>query len=272
MAVPNQQTPRPRALVTGASSGIGRVFARRLACDGSDLILVGRREERLTELSRQIEKDGASAEVIVADLGTPHGLAAVEGRAAAGDLTMLINNAGFQTYVPFVELDPERAEAQISVHVTAIVRLSRAALPGMIARRSGAIVNVSSMLAFSAGMDQPFLPKRATYAATKAFVNAFTETLASELVGTGVKVQALCPAVVRTEFHDVDGKPVLRPNVPIMEPEDVVEASLAALALGDVICSPALTDRGLLDREREARHAVFNSGRGAVLSTRYGKR
>jgi short-subunit dehydrogenase len=111
MAVPNQQTPRPRALVTGASSGIGRVFARRLACDGSDLILVGRREERLTELSRQIEKDGASAEVIVADLGTPHGLAAVEGRAAAGDLAMLINNAGFQTYAPFVELDPERAEA-----------------------------------------------------------------------------------------------------------------------------------------------------------------
>jgi CrcB-like protein, Camphor Resistance (CrcB) len=84
-----------------------------------------------------------------------------------------------------------------------------------------------------------------------------------ELVGTGVKVQALCPAVVRTEFHDVDGKPILRPNVPVMEPEDVVNASLAGLALGDVICSPALTDRGLLDNERQARHALFGGGRGA---------
>src|ERR1019366_2505735 len=104
---------------------------------------------------------------------------------------MLINNAGFQTYMPFVELDPDYAEAQIRVQVTAVVRLSRAVLQGMLARRSGAIVNVSSMLAFSAGMDRPFLPKRAAYAATKAFINAFTETLSTELAGTGVQVQAL---------------------------------------------------------------------------------
>ena len=234
-----------------------------LASDGFDLILVARRQERLTELAHQIEKDGARAEVVVADLATPEGLAAVEQRAAAGDVTMLVNNAGFQNYMPFVELDPDLAEAQICVQVTAIVRLSRAVLPAMLARQDGAIVNVSSMLAFSAGMDQPFLPKRATYAATKAFINSFTETLSSELAGTNVKVQALCPAVVRTEFHDVDGKPVLRPNVPVMEPEDVVEASLAGLALGDVICSPALVDRGLLDRERKARHAVFGGGRAA---------
>ncbi len=263
------QTPRPRALVTGASSGIGRVFAQRLARDGSDLILVARRQERLTELARQVEKDGATAEVIVADLATPEGLAAVERRVAAGDLTILVNNAGFQTYMPLVELNPDRAEAQIYVHVTAVVRLSRAALPGMLARGAGAIVNVSSMLAFSAGVDKAFLPKRATYVGTKAFINAFSEQLASELAGTGVKVQALCPAVVRTEFHDVDGKPVLRPKVPVMEPEDVVEASLAALALGDVICSPALDDRGLADREREARYALFDVGRGAELSLRY---
>ena len=166
-------------------------------------------------------------------------------------MSMLVNSAGFQTYMPFVELDPDLAEAQIRVQVTAILRLSRAVLPAMLARNAGAIVNVSSMLAFSAGMDQPFLPKRATYAATKAFVNSFTETLSSELVGTGVKVQALCPAVVRTEFHDIDGKPVLRPNVPVMEPEDVVEASLTGLTLGDVICSPALADRGFLDHERQ---------------------
>ncbi len=89
-------------------------------------------------------------------------------------------------------------------------------------------------------MTEAFLPKRANYAATKAFVNAFTEILASEVSGTGVRVQALCPGVVRTEFHDVDGEPKLRPNIPLLEPEDVVQASLAGLKLGDVICMPAL--------------------------------
>lgn len=265
----SDQSLRLRALVTGASSGIGLAFAQRLARDGHDLILVARRKERLAQLAREFEQDGAKAEVLVADLSVPEGLAIVEQRAAAGDVTMLVNNAGFQTYMPFAELDPNRAEAQIRVQVTAVVRLSRAALPAMLARNAGTIVNVSSMLAFSAGMDQPFLPKRAVYAATKAFVNSFTEILAGEVVGTGVKVQALCPAVVRTEFHDVDGKPALRPNVPVMEPEDVVEASLAALALDDVICSPALADRGLINQERAARHAVFGGGRGAELSPRY---
>jgi len=265
----SDQKARPRALITGASSGIGLAFTQRLSKDGYDLILVARRQQRLTQLARNFEKEGTTAEVLVADLAAPEGLKKVQQRAAAGDVTMLVNNAGFQTYMPFVELDPDLAEAQIRVQVTAIVRLSRAVLPAMLARNTGAIVNVSSMLAFSAGMDQPFLPKRATYAATKAFVNSFTETLSSELVGTGVRVQALCPAVVRTEFHDIDGRPVMRPNVPVMEPEDVVEASLAGLALGDVICSPALADRGLLDQERQARHAVFGGGRGAELSPRY---
>src|SRR5262249_47624539 len=161
------------------------------------------------------------------------------------------------------------AEGQIHVQVTAIVRLTRAALPAMLARKSGAIVNVSSMLAFTAGMDQSFLPKRTTYAATKAFVNAFTEMLASELAGTGVKVQALCPAVVRPEFDDVEGKPLLRPpTVPFMDPEEVVEASLVGLELGDVICSPPFVVRTLLDRGRKTRHAIFGSGRGAELSAR----
>jgi short-subunit dehydrogenase len=266
MSDPSQ---RPRALVTGASSGIGRIYARRLAGSGFDLVLVARRRERLVELAEELAGGGGKSEVLIADLTKPEGVAAVERRVAAGDLTMLVNNAGFQTYRPFVELDPDRAEEQISAQVTAVVRLTRAALPAMLARRDGAIVNVSSMLAFSAGMDQPFLPRRVNYAATKAFVNAFTELLAVELAGTGVKVQALCPAVVRTEFHNIDGQPVLRPNVPVMEPEDVVEASLAALALGDVICSPALSDRDLLDQEREMRHTIFMNGRGSDLSPRY---
>jgi short-subunit dehydrogenase len=182
---------------------------------------------------------------------------------------MLINNAGYRTYMPFVDLDPGAAERQIHAQVTATVRLCRAVLPGMVARRKGAIVNVSSTLAFAAGVDAPHLPKRAVYAATKAFVNAFTETLAVELKDAGVKVQALCPGVVRTEFHDLPGEPgAVRPNVPVLEPEDVVQASLTALELGDVMCVPVLNDRGAIERERAGRHAIFGGGllgdRGAL--------
>ena len=182
---------------------------------------------------------------------------------------MLVNNAGYQTYMPFVELDPDAAEAQIHAMVTAVVRLCRAALPAMLARGKGDIINVSSTLAFSAGMDDAFLPKRANYAATKAFVNAFSEILATEVAGTGVRVQALCPGVVRTEFHDVDGEPKLRPKIPLLEPEDVVEASLAALKLGDVICLPALSDRAVVEREREGRSAMFRSAVKAKMAERY---
>lgn len=260
---------RPRALVTGASSGIGRAFARKLAGDGHDLVIVARRGERLAELAHEVGKAGGKAEILVADLGSVEGLGTVERRASAGDLAMLVNNAGFQNYMPFVEIDADRAEEQVRVQVTAVMRLSRAVLPAMIAVGSGAIVNVSSMLAFSAGMNQPFLPKRVTYAATKAFVNAFTELLAMEVAGTGVKVQALCPGVVRTEFHDVDGKPVLRPNVPILEPEDVVQASLAGLAAGDVICAPTLADSSLLDDQQQSRNAVFRGSLSAELAPRY---
>ncbi len=188
---------RPIALVTGASSGIGRVYAKRLAADGYDLVITARREARLKDLARELEAAGAKAEIVVADLDTPEGVAKVEKRAAKGDIAMLVNNAGYQTYMPFVELDPDVAEAQIHAMVTAVVRLTRAVLPAMLKRGAGDIVNVSSTLAFSAGMTEPFLPKRANYAATKAFVNAFTEIVANEVAGTGVRLQALCPGVVQ---------------------------------------------------------------------------
>ena len=262
-------SPRPLALVTGASSGIGRAFARRLAREGRDLVLVARRADRLAEAAEDIRSIGAQAEILVADLASREGLARVEARCARGDLSMLVNNAGFQVYRPFLELDPDLAESQIQVHVTTIVRLCRAVLPGMVERGRGSIINVSSMLAFSAGLDAPFLPKRATYAATKAFVNVFSEILAAETAGTGVKVQALCPGVVRTEFHDVDGKPALRPNVPAMEPEDVVQASLAGLELGEVICTAPLADRSRLDRANEARNAVLGTPATGELPERY---
>lgn len=265
--------PRPSshgvALVTGASSGIGRAFAERLARDGYHVVLVARRRDRLEAVAREIETVGASAEVIVADLANAEDLDAVERRARAGDVSLLINNAGFQTYTPFIDLSMDRAQSEVAVQVTAVMRLTHAVLPAMIARGSGAVINVSSMLGFSGGLNHPFLPKRSVYAGTKAFVTTLSELLAAEIEGTGVRVQALCPAVVRTEFHDVDGQPVLRPNAPVMEPDDVVKASLGGLRTEDTICIPALEDRDRLSAVTDASRALFEAGRGAELASRY---
>ncbi|MBZ9905651.1 SDR family oxidoreductase [Mesorhizobium sp. BR115XR7A] len=257
------------AVITGASSGIGKAFAERLASDGYDIVLVARRRDRLESVAREIKAAGASAEIIVADLAQSHGLDMVEQRIQAGDVSLLVNNAGFQTYMPFVDLSIDRAQEEVAVQVTAVMRLSHAALPAMIARGEGAIINVSSLLCFSGSLKSPFMPKRSVYAATKAFITMFSELLAAELQGKGILVQALCPAVVRTEFHDIDGKPVLRPNVPVMEPGDVVNASLAGLRQGDTICIPALEQVGKLSAVGDANRALFDAGRGAELAPRY---
>lgn len=262
---------RPRALITGASAGIGVAFAERLARDGYDLTVIARRRDRLESLAqRLITETSAQVEVIAADLTDRSALHALEQRIADDDrLAMLVNNAGFSAYMPFVELDPGRAEEQIQLHLTALVRLTRAALPSMIAHGRGDVINVSSMLAFSAGMDMPQLPKRAMYAATKAFINTFTEILSSELSGSGVRVQALCPGLVRTEFHDVSGVSTIPPDVPMLEPEQVVSAALTGLGLGEVICVPALPDPAILVQSRQLQHEALASARSASLAARY---
>jgi short-subunit dehydrogenase len=259
---------RPRALVTGASSGIGQAFAERLANEGFDVVVVGRRRDRLAELADRLRTTGAAIDILPADLADPADLRTVEARLREDEaLRLLVNNAGFGNYGPFVDADPDVAERQIDVHVTALVRLTRAALPGMVARHAGAVINVSSMLAF-AGTPVGFRPKCATYAASKAYINMFTRILAQELVGTGVKVQALCPGVVRTEFHDaLGGRPA---SVPVMEPAELVRASLAGLDLDEVICAPGLADASTIARLDEAEAAVFGPGRAATVAARYG--
>ncbi len=271
MSEGNRRRNLGRAIVTGASAGIGLAFAERLARDGYDLLLVARRRERLDELAHRIESETtARVEVLVADLTRDDELMTVE-RTVADDerLTLLVNNAGFGAYMPFVQLPSERAEELIRLQVLAPTRLTRAVLPGMTARGQGGIINVASLLAFSAPLPAPPLPFRATYAATKAYLLTFTQILAQELQGTGVQVQVLCPATVATEFHQIQGIDVTHMPVTNMPAEDVVHAALAGLRLGEVICLPGLDDAAALDDLQAASLAVFDHARKNVLVDRY---
>lgn len=265
-------TQRPRALVTGASSGIGAAFAERLAKDGYDLIVVARRGDKLEELAGRLQESyPVSVEVLVADLSQHDAHRMVEKRIADDSaLELLINNAGFGGYMPFVELDPGKAEELIHLKVLAVTRLTRAALPGMLARGHGSVINVSSRLAFSGAMGSSQLPKRAVYAGANAFINTFSQLMQSELEGTGVNVQALCPGIVQTEFHEQVGiDPSRYPAAIVMKPEDLVEASLAGLKLGETICIPAMEDTDLLIQIQESEKRLFEQTRRGRIAERY---
>jgi short-subunit dehydrogenase len=263
--------PRRSALVTGASSGIGEAFAERLAADGYAVTLVARRRERLEELAGRLrDRHGARADVLAADLTEPDALRAVEERLAADEaLALLVNNAGFGGYMRFVELEPERAEELIRLHVLAATRLARAALPGMLARRSGAVINVASLLAFSAAAPAPPLPFRAVYAACKSYLVTFSQILANELRDSGVQAQVLCPGLVRTEFHEVMGRDTSDFPPVIMSPQDVVQASLAALQLGEAVCIPGLPDPSLVGQVLQAQARLLEHSRTPNVADRY---
>jgi short-subunit dehydrogenase len=195
-------------------------------------VLVARREDRLQALAEELDVD---AQVLAADLADPDDLRRVEARVAAATdpVDLLVNNAGFGTTGPFATLDPAREDEQVRLNVLAVVRLCRAVLPAMLERGHGGIVNVSSVAGFQAD------PGNATYGASKAFVLSFSEALAEEVRGTGVRVQALCPGYTRTEFQTTAEYSTSRiPRFAWQRPEQVVEASLAALDRGRVVCVP----------------------------------
>ncbi len=259
---------RPRALVTGASSGIGAAYAERLALDGHDLILVARRRERLEELAERLRHEAdAHAEVLAADLTDAGALAQLAARVADESIALLVNNAGFGAYGPFVQVEPEVVEDLINIHVRAVARLTRAALPGMIRRGTGGVINVASLLALSGSIPPNPLPHRAVYAGAKAFMVTFTQAVAGELNGTGVGVQVCLPGLVATEFHSVQGIDLSK--IPRMTAADVVAASLAAFARGEVTCIPGLDDASLLERLTEAQRAVVRSANTPTLASRY---
>jgi short-subunit dehydrogenase len=221
------------ALITGASSGIGEAFARRIARDGRHLALVARREDRLAALAREIEgAHGIRVHVIAQDLlqpgAVPALLSAVDRRGLAVD--WLVNNAGFGTLGRLETLPVEGELDEIRLNVEVLVELTSRCLPGMVARRRGAVVNVASVAAFTPS------PYMATYAATKAFVLSFSEGLAAEMRGTGVDVLCVCPGFTRTEFQataHVDTSVV--PDFAWMTAEQVADQAVRAVGHGPIL-------------------------------------
>ena len=225
------------ALVTGASAGIGESFARLLAQRGHDVVLVARRAERLEAVAERVAKEhGAAAEVLVADLETDDGVRIVEARLSddARPVELVVNNAGFGTGGRFHEMPVEREDAEIRLNVVALVRLTHAALTGMVERGHGGVINVSSVAAY-----QP-APNSATYCATKAFVSSFTNAIHEELHGTGVKAMVLAPGFTHTEFHERSGigNKHQMPEFLWQSCDEVVTAALKAYDRGRAVCVP----------------------------------
>jgi short-subunit dehydrogenase len=233
--------PFRTALVTGASSGIGEAMVRRLAAAGVDTVVVARRAGRLKRLAREL----AGVEVLAADLTAEDGLASAAERVAdpGRPIDLLVNNAGFGTSTSVVDLPLDRLDAEIRLNVHALTVLTRAALPGMVERRRGWILNVSSVAGF-----QP-VPGLAVYAATKAYVTSFTESLHEELRGTGVHATVLCPGLTRTEFIEVSSGPDVAtryPGAAWLTADEVAVEGLRDTARGRAVSVPGLHYRALV--------------------------
>src|SRR5437667_5882273 len=234
------KAPRVTSLVTGASSGIGMAFARRLAARGDDLVVVARSEGRLKELADELQALGREVEVLPADLTLADDVGRVEQRLQSDErpVELLVNNAGFGTAGTFVELPVGREDEEIRLNVLALMRLTHAALPGMLQRGRGGIINVSSVGGFQPG------PMNATYSATKAFVTSFSEAVHEELRGTDVKLLALCPGFTRTQFQERGGFDTEHiPKMAWQTPEAVVDEALAALDKGKALCVPGVANK-----------------------------
>jgi uncharacterized protein len=253
--------PRPVALITGPTSGIGAGFARRYAADGYDLVLVARDVERLNELAEAMRAEhDTSSEVLVADLADADGRAQVADRLAKG-VRVLVNNAGIGTSGEFWTADPAVLQSQLDVNVTAVMQLTRAALPPMVQAGAGAVINVASVAGLLSG-------RGSTYSASKAWVVSFSEGLANGLAGTGVSVHALCPGFVHTEFHQRAGiEMASMPSFMWLDLDDVVGECMADVARGKVVIIPglqykALTTAGRMVPRNMVRFMTKTVGRG----------
>jgi len=246
MSVQNKGT----ALVTGASSGIGAVYADRLAHRGYDLILVARSRGKLDALaSRLTNETRCAVEVLPADLSDTGDLARVEGvlKKDAG-ITLLVNNAGFGAATPLLNSDVNRMNEMIALNIGALTRLTYAAVPGFVARGTGTIINISSAVAIAPEL------LNGVYGGSKAYVLAFSHSLQHELAPKGIRIQAVLPGATATDFWDLAGYPVSNfPPEFVMTTGDLVDAALSGLDQGELVTIPALPDQAEWDRFEGAR-------------------
>jgi short-subunit dehydrogenase len=254
------------ALITGASSGIGAVYADRLARQGYDLILVARSRGRLNALAKHLsDQTGRSVEVVAADLTNKADSLRVE-QILRNDasITLLVNNAGVGGVMPLLASPVDDMEAMVSLNVTALMRLAYAAVPGFVARGAGTVVNIASIVAIAPEI------LNGVYGGTKAFVLALSQSMQHELADKGVRVQAVLPGATATDFWSEAGNPVENlPQEIVMSAEDMVDAALAGLAAGETVTIPGLHDGSQWDRHEAQRKTLSGLFGNCVAAPRY---
>jgi uncharacterized protein len=256
------------ALITGASSGIGAVYADRLAKAGYDLILVARSADKLRALAKNLTTaSGRSIEIIAADLGKPADLARVENTLKTdASISVLVNNAGVGAASPLLDSDIDKMEQMITLNVTALTRLAYAVAPAFASRSSGTIINISSIVAIAPEL------LNGVYAGSKAFVLAFSQSLHHELSAKGVRVQAVLPGATATEFWNAAGLPIENlPQSMIMTTEDMVDAALSGLQQGELVTIPSLPEQGDWDSFEKARRVMGPNLSHVQPAARYGR-
>lgn len=258
--------PKGTVLITGASTGIGALYADRFARRGHDLILVARNAERLAAVARRIATaTGRKVETVKADLTSSADLRRVEDMLRSNvQISVLVNNAGIGAADPLVASDIDKMEDMIRLNVTALTRLTYAAVPAFVARGNGTIINIASAVAIAPEL------LNGVYGGTKAFVLALTQSLLHEVASKGVRVQAVLPGATATEFWDVAGKPVHQlPTEIVMSADDLVDAAMAGLDLGETITIPSLSNPGEWDRYEAQRRAMIPKLSSAITAPRY---
>lgn len=254
-----ERTDKGWAIVTGASSGMGLVFARELALRGRNVLAVARRRDRLEMLARDASAKGGHIDILAADLGTSEGLRSLVTRIGElNTIDLLVNNAGMATSGDFADSVLERELAEIRLNVNAVVALTHAVLARMLPRRSGAIINLASVVAF-----QPF-PHFAVYAASKAFVLSFTEALAEEVRGFGVRIMALCPGAAKTELNVFSNNEGLLGKLPSLSAEQIVTTALRAIEHRSVVKIVGWPNRLLVFLNRFVPRVVVRWMMGAI--------
>jgi uncharacterized protein len=255
------------ALITGASSGIGAIYADRLARRGYDLILVARNRDKLDKLAARLTSETRrSVEVLPADLSDKTGLARVEEVLKKdASITLLVNNAGIGTFAPLLNSDVNKMDEMISLNVSALTRLTYAVVPGLVARGTGTIINISSSVAIS--------PEtlNGVYGGSKAYVLAFSHSLQHELASKGLRIQAVLPGATATDFWDTGGYPVS--NFPagfVMRTEDLVDSALSGLDQGELVTIPSLPDKAEWDKFEAARRDMSTRLSRSEPAARYG--